>query len=426
MKTLRFIFAIALTVFTITGCQDNDEEVITPKEKTENSEPPMETQSHPAKAIDLTESQQNITKSLQEFSWDIFKTISNQEHNSSNPQNAIFSPLSFEINLTMLLNGAEGTTLQEILAAMRLVGHDANELNQYFQVLSDGIDEADNVTQFHTANSLWHDKRYSVETTFEQALNDYYDCEFFPVVYGDETTARINKWAEERTYGRIDKIIDKTTHNSDFYHLINAVYFRSPWSDEMHECGKMTFTQIDNTIKQVEMFKGLLKDGYYSSTTQYTATMLPFSNSAFGMFFILPNEGISFNEIYTEIQSTGETFANMPTRSKVTVTIPMFEVRYDTDIADVLCAIGGNNIFASPTDLNILNDLQSAFPKMKQIASIKVNEKGAEAAAVSAGWSTSSGEEFQPIFLTFDRPFIYGIVERSTGMPLFIGEIIKL
>ena len=60
---------------------------------------------------------------------------------------------------------------------------------------------------------------------------------------------------------------------------------------------------------------------------------------------------------------------------------------------------------------------------MIQATKIAVNEEGTEAAAATivdlncgAGMPPEDG-----VRLVFDRPFLYGIVDLLTGLPLFLG-----
>ena len=58
---------------------------------------------------------------------------------------------------------------------------------------------------------------------------------------------------------------------------------------------------------------------------------------------------------------------------------------------------------------------------------LKVNEKGTEAAAVTAVTKyTSVTRAEDPIVLRFDRPFVCGIVDLETGAPLFLGTVENL
>ena len=57
-------------------------------------------------------------------------------------------------------------------------------------------------------------------------------------------------------------------------------------------------------------------------------------------------------------------------------------------------------------------------------ARIEVNERGTEAAAatvVAASDAAAPMEEPEGVELDFDRPFLYGIVDRQNGVPLFLG-----
>jgi hypothetical protein len=58
---------------------------------------------------------------------------------------------------------------------------------------------------------------------------------------------------------------------------------------------------------------------------------------------------------------------------------------------------------------------------MKQVAKIKLDEQGAEAAAVTVIGVESEGI---PDYATFhaNRPFLYIICEQSTGVILFMGQ----
>jgi serpin B len=63
---------------------------------------------------------------------------------------------------------------------------------------------------------------------------------------------------------------------------------------------------------------------------------------------------------------------------------------------------------------------------MKQVARIKLNETGTEAAAVTViGMGETAFEEppvIKDVVLHANRPFLYVISERSTGTIFFIGQ----
>ena len=64
----------------------------------------------------------------------------------------------------------------------------------------------------------------------------------------------------------------------------------------------------------------------------------------------------------------------------------------------------------------------------EQIAKIKVNEKGTEAAAVSS-WQMALSSSMDPVehnIFIANHPFIYAIVDEKTGAILFVGRVVNL
>ena len=63
--------------------------------------------------------------------------------------------------------------------------------------------------------------------------------------------------------------------------------------------------------------------------------------------------------------------------------------------------------------------------KVSQKTSVEFKEDGAEAAGVT--WLVPEGSDGTPIpAITFDRPFIFLITEKSTKTILFAGKIMSL
>ncbi len=110
------------------------------------------------------------------------------------------------------------------------------------------------------------------------------------------------------------------------------------------------------------------------------------------------------------------------------VLVPHFETKTNIDLKKLLEDMGVKSIF-NPT-ANSLNQITDSLyvSTYEQIAKIKVNERGTEAAAVSswqlALWSSMSPVEHN-IFIA-NHPFIYAIVDEKTGAILFVGRVVNL
>lgn len=59
--------------------------------------------------------------------------------------------------------------------------------------------------------------------------------------------------------------------------------------------------------------------------------------------------------------------------------------------------------------------------EIKHKTFIKVDEKGTEASAVTSVEMTLTSMPIELLKIVFDRPFVYGIVDITTGIPLFMG-----
>ena len=110
------------------------------------------------------------------------------------------------------------------------------------------------------------------------------------------------------------------------------------------------------------------------------------------------------------------------------VLVPHFETKTNIDLKNLLKGMGVQSIFIQYA--NSLNQITDSLyvSKYEQIAKIKVNERGTEAAAVSswqlALWSCMSPVEHN-IFIA-NHPFIYAIVDEKTGAILFVGRVVNL
>jgi serpin B len=60
-------------------------------------------------------------------------------------------------------------------------------------------------------------------------------------------------------------------------------------------------------------------------------------------------------------------------------------------------------------------------------AYIDVDEQGTEAAAATAIGMRPMAlrREPEPIPLTVDRPFLFAIIDTSSGLPLFLGQVTR-
>jgi serpin B len=109
----------------------------------------------------------------------------------------------------------------------------------------------------------------------------------------------------------------------------------------------------------------------------------------------------------------------MSTR-EVYVYIPRFKNEAKYTLNNELIAMGMKLPFTDAANFTGIADTRLMVSEVIHKTYIDVNEDGTEAAAVTnIGLVSTATPEF-PVFRA-DRPFLYAIRERSTGVILFIG-----
>lgn len=104
--------------------------------------------------------------------------------------------------------------------------------------------------------------------------------------------------------------------------------------------------------------------------------------------------------------------------SDVNISVPIWEDETDLDLAQVFAPQGFPN---NPWDVGRMIDGGATLEVLaKQKARIEVDENGTRAAAVTV----VAGATSVPEFVSIDRPFVYLIRDRVTGLILFTGRVV--
>ena len=111
------------------------------------------------------------------------------------------------------------------------------------------------------------------------------------------------------------------------------------------------------------------------------------------------------------------------------VKIPEFDFEYAKDLTDILKDLGITSVFdQNRADLhNMITINEACIKKVVQKTYIDVNRKGTRAAAVTGMWAIAAGiSSYERYEVHLDRPFIFAIVHRNAGIPIFIGAVKRL
>ncbi len=368
-------------------------------------------------------SEAKMTNSVNLFSMEFFATAHEE---LKTDENIVLSPLSLNMALAMVWNGAKDDTRRGIQQAMGMQNYAQEDVNNYFLDLRNKLTTADSNVKLALANSIWYHNDFPVKTDFINVNKDYYDAEVNEIDFrAPDAPDQINEWCSDNTNGLIKTMIDKIPGSTVMY-LINALYFKGMWKED---CGfdpertyQTYFHKENGENVSVEMMTQKRKDIDYYSDDHLQMVTLPYGNGAYCMVFVLP-EG-DFSEMLQQLKQP-DYWQNCLSELKsqeVSLTIPKFKVEYASFLNDILTILGIEKAFTSVADFSGISDISLLISQVRQKTYIEVDEKGTEAAAVTTIEMPTSSYPPKPVFFA-DRPFLFVIQENTTGTMLFMGKI---
>jgi serpin B len=381
---------------------------------------------------ELTTQEQAVSDAAsRDFGLRLFRTVNAAEEG----ENVFLSPLSVSMALGMTLNGAEGATRTAMEETLALNGLSQKEINGSYQSLIELLAGLDPKVQFSLANSIWYRDTFSVRSAFIDTNKMYFDAEVAGLDFSSPQAAEtINGWVEEKTQGKIPKIVPARIPPEMVMYLINAIYFKGDWTYQFDEkkTEEAPFTLADGSEKTVDMMHQTEPTFAHYGDETLEAVDLPYGDSLYTMTVLVPRrtpEGpASADSLAADLDAErwqAVTRGLRESERKAGVVLPRFELEYEKTLNDVLKAMGMEEAFLpEQSDFSGINasageDLY--ISKVKHKSFVKVNEEGTEAAAAtSVGIGlTSTG----PPVVRADRPFLFVIRENHSGTILFIGKV---
>jgi serpin B len=343
----------------------------------------------------------------------------------SDEKNVFISPLSVSIALGMARNGANGTTRTEMETALKMSGLTSEQINQYYKIMLDSLPGADEKTKLSIANSIWCREGFPVKKSFLDINKEYFNSEVRNLDFSKSWAAdTINNWCARKTNDLIKNVVTPPIPETTMAYIINAIYFKGVWTKQFDKKGTYSgiFTSETGKSNEVNMMSMLDTLPYFKdSYAQYVD--IPYGNKTFSMTVILPNEGKSTTDVinYLGADKLSE-LNNKLSLQKVKINLPRFKVENNFSLKPVLKYMGMLQAFKVDADFKGIVDGDLFINDVKHITYVSVTEDGTEAAAVtSIIFGTTSMPEYPIVYV--DKPFIFLIREKGTGVILFTGKI---
>jgi serpin B len=298
-----------------------------------------------------------------------------------------------------------------------------SEINRAYETLIDLLLRLDPSVSLSLGNSVWTASGLAVRADFLERVRASFGAEAATVNFSDPATlARINRWVNDATRGRIEKIFDDLPANVVMV-LLNAIYFKGNWTNQFDRArtDRATFTRPDGSRVVADMMY-LDRDVFTRYGDGVTLVELPYGGEAFSMVIALPDVGVSVDGLVRGLtMERWQTWVGGMGMGRAIVRLPRFEMEWEKRLNEPLQRLGMTHAFApGSADFRRLTAGGGMWLDLvKQKSFVRVDEVGTEAAAVTVGVGVTSF----PQEIRFDRPFAFVLRERLSGAILFMGVV---
>lgn len=333
--------------------------------------------------------------------------------------NVVFSPFSIAMALAMLKEGADGRSLAELEKL-------AIDVLPYFRHL-----QQENGLKMANCLAVNDNPCVKAKKSFLDTLEMVYNAKLIKAPFNNTTLEEINEWAEKSTDGDIKAILD-SLNEEDIAILLNSLSYERDWKHPFEESDVGIFYSNERQVI-VEYLRQDLNSYFRSDRAQ--GFELELENSQLSFICILPNEPLAeyLKEFdYQEYTSLLNNRITSTVHSPIIVSIsmPVFDIEHSCDIKKAIESLGVTSVFSkreadfsrgfdSPPTYNVYAS------KALQKCRLRVSQKGLKASAVTSITMTAfcCWDFTKRVYINLDRPFLFLLADKTSGLPLFMGTV---
>lgn len=462
MKLIALVLAACIGLSSMTGC------------KTENTTENTDSEVGNMEVVSIMERYKNTVKSIvdsvlnkaKELKDNIDNNKTHDDNYSENPSsvasgdfddklisyidntemgkdNYVVSPLSFKMAMSLLAEGADGDTLDEINKVLEVKNvQELRSLTQKYLGVAKNVlkkcgewneslkrwgdlaegEEGEN-SSLMISNSIWKNKNEpgQILDAYKGAIENYYGGTSRELE-ANEMAGVINSWTADKTRGMIMQIVDDSVRNMNSV-LVNAIYLKDVWSNDFSESATKVdkFTTVDGNKVDKEFMNQTDKFKFYKDND--TKILVMPTKYGFDMVYVIGSEENLDKKL------------NMTERMKVNVSIPKIDIESEWNdgiLVDFLKSSGVKTVFdGNKANFTKLSSFPIVVSDIIQKAKIKTDEKGLEAAAVTAIMMETCGIEIdteKPEEFIANQPFSFYVKLSDSSIDdgaIFYGKVMR-
>lgn len=334
--------------------------------------------------------------------------------------NLFYSPASIAIAVDLMEQGASGRTRTEIDKVLHLPRAPL-PLTRLWQTLA-----SSKIPEIAIANRLYLDRSVAIEPSFSK-LAPTTSVDF--IHHAESARGQINAWVSERTHARIPELVAPNVLDASSRVVVaNAVYFKGLWASAFDK--KSTYDETfhaphaDAKVPMMHQTLPAAGLGDHAGAQVLELAYRADHGPSLSMIVVLPDEGTPLAAVEASYEKDGlQPFATAATSAdEVEVTMPKMKMRTSFNLAAALASMGTTSAFGEQADFSRITRTERVeITDVIHKAYINVNEEGTEAAAASGIFAEKAAP---PHSFVADRPFLFFIRDRASGLVLFVGRCV--
>lgn len=365
-------------------------------------------------------SNEKVNKRIDQKDVDTFNTFAFKSFKEiyKEGDNAFYSPASLYMALSMLAEGANGESLNQI---NNLLGSSDSRTEINKSLFENNYYENDK-GEAKLANSYWINLGLDVKEEYINKLNDKYYATGFASNFDDETKANMAKWINANTNGFLNVKKEEFDDIKDMVLcLINTIYFDNKWATKFDTKDTSTRTFYGKTEESASfMYHDVMHACYIDD--EITIAFDKFHNGN-SIQYIMANENYTIDNAFSALDRYLNNEIELKSAS-INLYVPKFKYYTKMNLMEPLMKLGVSDIFDGyKADFSNISDTPLYVSKTIQNTGIEFNESGVKAAAFSfVGMNKSAAEPPEKVTIELNRPFIY-LIRDSAGCIIFMGVL---
>lgn len=383
--------------------------------------------------IDSVQAQASVVDGNLTFGLDMFKRLA--ESRDKPEDNSFISPISISSAFGLAYAGAREDTATDIATTMSFDLPFAQQ-HEALGRLKTKLEDPTEGRLFDLANALFVDKSIKLEPAYKTLVQSAYDADETKVDYKKNHLSAINtinSWVSDQTRGLINSVVTKETlPKTTRSVLVNTAYLKADWkstfapeatrNETFHTPSGEIMTPMMRSTKSLPYYKG----------NNFTAVDLPYRDNTMSMVVIRPKSVTGADKTLQQLtpKTVGALFKSLDNAEtkQVDISLPKADLSTKYKLVGDLEALGMEEPFSDYANFSGITQTEPI--KISDVIHktvLKVDEKGTEAAAVTAILQAVivSGVRYIGEIIRFnvDSSYIIILRHKETNAVLFMGLI---